>query len=114
VSLTGMPEMPIENVVLENIKVKKTDGQGIKATDVTGAVIKNFDVSAESDVLFSFDHASNFIVEDLVKFDNNKKVLITGSEDAPSFVRFIDCDIPLENVKIENNSGGMQVLKSGK
>jgi len=57
VSMTGLPEMPIQNVSLSNIRI--TAEHGFSASEIEGLKMNDVDIIPRSDKIFSFRNSSH-------------------------------------------------------
>ena len=106
IRITGLPEMPIESITMENIDIKS--GEGAVIIDGASMLIKNVDIKTEDENIFSFDNCTNITIEKFVSTDKKVVVIGTGSKD----IRFINSNLSSDDILYEDCSNEVSLLFS--
>lgn len=77
--LRGLPEMPLQNLGLDNVTI--VSDQGILAADVEGLTLSNVHLEAKQGVALSLRDARNVVVQHL-EADGDPQIQINGSRTA--------------------------------
>jgi len=106
IRIQGIPEMPIETIRMENIKVQSD--MGALLIDAAAILVKNIEISPMEKTILSFDNCSNIVIENLGETD--KKILIIG--EGSKDIRLVDSKINVNNIQYQDCSNPVSVLHS--
>lgn len=96
IRITGVPEMPVESVKIENLKAKSK--LGIQVMDAASITLKNIEIETPDSNIVIVDNCKNMNIENLNNNDKNIKIIGENTND----IRFIDCDIDKNKIQYTN------------
>ena len=109
--LQGLPEMNLENVQLENIRMESD--YGLICSDATGVKIKNLTLMTKKSPVVNFDNSKDVVVDGLVSSDTGSVIIqVSGGQTGEMVFRnvgitnpnkqlLIGKDVPLNVIKLE-------------
>ena len=106
IRITGLPEMPIEGITMDGIKVRS--GEGIRIIDAANMVFRNMDVQTREDTVLYVDNGSNITIESLGNSD--QLILIKGEESRG--ISMINSAVTKANIFYENCKNEVSMLIS--
>ncbi len=106
IRIQGLPEMPIEAIRIENIKVESE--MGALLIDAASIQVKDVEIRTKDENILTFDNCSNIIIENLGETDKKVQVIGKDSKD----IRLINCKIDINNILNTDGSEPISVLIS--
>lgn len=104
----GLPEMKLQNIVLENASLEAKEG--ITMVDTDGITLKNVRLIQQNSVGITLYNSKNILMEDLEAKTNGSasNVRIIGSE--TEAIRFLDSNIDASNIQRSKEVPGSAVI----
>lgn len=102
IRLVGLPEQPMQNILLRNIKVESNFG--FEATDADSVIVSNVEILSKQENAIHITDCQRIDLSKVLIYD--KKVLLSGSEN--STINFSECNFTsrkdwLINLETPNN-----------
>jgi len=104
IRITGLPEMPIEGITMDGIKVRS--GEGIRIIDASNMVFENMDVLIHEDTVLYVDNGSNITIESL----GNSDQLISIKGEGSQGIRLVNSAAIKENIYYEDCENEVSML----
>jgi polygalacturonase len=106
IRIQGLPEMPIEAIRIENIKVESE--LGALLIDAASIQVKDVEIRTRGENILTFDNCRNIIIENLGETDGKVQVIGKDSRD----IRLINCKINTDNIVNTDGAEPVSVLFS--
>jgi len=115
VFIRGLPEMPVENIKIENLVVKSE--KGVELTDVKGITLTNLQLITESKNPVVFIDNSNNVSFDKIDFNKNTDLFMSVNGDRSANISVVKTDVSKAKKEAEFLKGASEkslIKKGGK